>query len=39
MKRVLVPFFTNYESHKGKELDANPQATIVFFWKRTGAVG
>ena len=26
-------FFTNYESHKGKELDANPQATIVFFWK------
>lgn len=26
-------FFTNYESHKGKELAANPQATIVFFWK------
>ena len=26
-------FFTNYESHKGKELADNPQATIVFFWK------
>jgi len=26
-------FFTNYESHKGKELEANPQACIVFFWK------
>jgi pyridoxamine 5'-phosphate oxidase len=26
-------FFTNYESHKGKELDVNPQAGIVFFWK------
>lgn len=26
-------FFTNYESHKGKELGANPKACIVFFWK------
>ena len=26
-------FFTNYESHKGKELEINPQAAIVFFWK------
>lgn len=26
-------FFTNYESHKGKELADNPQACIVFFWK------
>ncbi len=26
-------FFTNYESHKGNELLANPQATLVFFWK------
>ena len=26
-------FYTNYESHKGKELAINPQATIVFFWK------
>ncbi len=26
-------FFTNYESHKGKDLADNPQATIVFFWK------
>lgn len=26
-------FFTNYASHKGKELDENPRAAIVFFWK------
>ncbi len=26
-------FFTNYESNKGKELLANPNAALVFFWK------
>ena len=26
-------FFTNYESHKGKQLADNLQACIVFFWK------
>jgi pyridoxamine 5'-phosphate oxidase len=26
-------FFTNYDSHKGIELAANPQACLVFFWK------
>ena len=25
-------FFTNYESRKGVELDANPNAALVFFW-------
>ncbi len=25
-------FFTNYESRKGKELAANPQAAVAFFW-------
>ncbi|TGM60895.1 pyridoxamine 5'-phosphate oxidase [Leptospira adleri] len=25
-------FFTNYESRKGKELDENPRACLVFFW-------
>jgi pyridoxamine 5'-phosphate oxidase len=25
-------FFTNYESHKGRELTANPWASLVFFW-------
>lgn len=25
-------FFTNYLSQKGRELDANPQAALVFFW-------
>jgi pyridoxamine 5'-phosphate oxidase len=25
-------FFTNYESRKGGELDANPRAALVFFW-------
>ena len=26
-------FFTNYNSHKGKELEENPFACLVFFWK------
>jgi pyridoxamine 5'-phosphate oxidase len=26
-------FFTNYQSRKGKELDENPHASLVFFWK------
>ncbi len=25
-------FFTNYESRKGRELAANPQAALLFFW-------
>jgi pyridoxamine 5'-phosphate oxidase len=25
-------FFTNYESRKGRELAANPHATLVFYW-------
>lgn len=26
-------FFTNYNSHKGRELQENPNACLVFFWK------
>lgn len=26
-------FYTNYQSRKGKQLDANPNASLVFFWK------
>lgn len=26
-------FFTNYLSHKGKEIADNPKASLVFFWK------
>lgn len=26
-------FFTNYESYKGKALDENPYAALIFFWK------
>jgi pyridoxamine 5'-phosphate oxidase len=26
-------FFTNYSSAKGQQLEANPQASLVFFWK------
>lgn len=26
-------FFTNYDSAKGKQLEKNPRATLVFFWK------
>ncbi|MEQ8846490.1 pyridoxamine 5'-phosphate oxidase [Botrimarina sp.] len=25
-------FYTNYKSHKGQQLAANPQAALVFFW-------
>ena len=25
-------FFTNYNSRKGQELDANPQAALCFYW-------
>lgn len=25
-------FYTNYESRKGQELEANPQAALVFYW-------
>jgi len=25
-------FFTNYESKKSRELDANPRASLLFFW-------
>jgi pyridoxamine 5'-phosphate oxidase len=25
-------FFTNYESAKGRDLDANPRASLLFFW-------
>jgi pyridoxamine 5'-phosphate oxidase len=28
-----ITFFTNYESHKGRELAQNPRAALVFFWK------
>jgi pyridoxamine 5'-phosphate oxidase len=26
-------FFTNYDSRKGRELDANPFASLIFFWQ------
>ena len=26
-------FFTNYKSHKAKDLEENPRACLVFFWK------
>ncbi len=29
-------FFTNYESRKGHELEANPQAALLFHWERFG---
>lgn len=29
-------FFTNYESRKGLELDANPRAAVVFHWHSLG---
>ena len=29
-------FFTNYDSRKGRELDANPHAAVVFHWRELG---
>jgi pyridoxamine 5'-phosphate oxidase len=29
-------FFTNYESRKGGELDANPRAALLFYWEPLG---
>lgn len=29
-------FFTNYESHKGRELSENPVAAVVFYWQQLG---
>jgi pyridoxamine 5'-phosphate oxidase len=31
-----VVFFTNYDSRKGRELDANPRAAAVFHWDAHG---
>ncbi len=33
-KRGFV-FYTNYQSKKGKELEYNPKATILFFWQKS----
>lgn len=30
--RTGFVFYTNYESRKGRELDANPAAALVFYW-------
>lgn len=27
-----ITFYTNYDSRKGKELEANPQAAVTFYW-------
>ena len=27
-------FYTNYQSRKGKELDENPQACLLFYWSQ-----
>jgi len=29
-------FFSGYESRKGRELDANPRAALVFYWRPLG---
>jgi pyridoxamine 5'-phosphate oxidase len=29
-------FFTGYESRKGRELDENPRAALVFYWRPLG---
>ncbi|MCI4662417.1 MAG: pyridoxamine 5'-phosphate oxidase [Neomegalonema sp.] len=34
--RGALQFFTNYESAKGRELIAHPQAALCFYWKSLG---
>jgi pyridoxamine 5'-phosphate oxidase len=31
-----IRFFTNYESRKARELDQNPRAAAVFYWRELG---
>jgi pyridoxamine 5'-phosphate oxidase len=31
-----IRFFTNYESRKGRELDANPRAAVALYWQPLG---
>ena len=28
-----ISFFTNYESRKGREIESNPSASLLFFWR------
>jgi len=36
MREGGFSFFTNYESRKGVELEANPYAAMVFYWPHRG---
>jgi pyridoxamine 5'-phosphate oxidase len=29
-------FYTNFDSRKGRELEANPKAALAFYWDKTG---
>ncbi len=31
-----ISFYTNYQSHKARELEANPRAALVFYWNALG---
>ena len=35
-KSAALIFFTNYRSAKGRDLDKNPQASLLFYWPLTG---
>lgn len=35
LSRGRFRFFTNYESRKGQELEANPHAALCFYWRET----
>ena len=34
-----LTFFSNYESRKGRELEANPQAALLVYWPAAGRQG
>lgn len=33
MEQDGLVFFSNYHSHKGRQLESNPQVALLFFWK------
>src|SRR5690606_15233962 len=33
LERDGLVFFSNYQSHKGRQLESNQQVALLFFWK------
>jgi pyridoxamine 5'-phosphate oxidase len=35
LKDSRIIFYTNYESNKGKELESNPEVSLLFYWHKS----